>query len=141
MLQLQRVVLKGALSSYRPLPYRPPMATHPSLGQAGAVTAIGATPMLIGAAVSGVFAVAGFAWVRNTTSGFQKALGYILGGMGAIGALIGVGGALLWGNMVNAASTGINQQGNNPPLTLPPLPTVTERVPATDKSFDFNSFA
>ena len=137
MIQIVRVPLRGSMPSYRPLPYRPPAIRH-SLGQtaAGAVTAIGATPMLVGAAVSGVFAVAGFAWVRNTHSGFQKALGYILGGMGTIGAILGVGGALLWGNMVSAASSAISE-AKSAPLVLPPLPNQPAGMPT--QTFDFNS--
>lgn len=135
MLQIRPVPLLGQRNNYKPLPYRPVTPSGAALGQTGAVAALGALPLLLGAAIGGGIAWAGFS-MASKNKGVAQVVGYIIGSLGALGALGGTLGAILWATGVYVAQDAINAsekgfvesveraRAQSQPMTEPSLPGV-----------------
>ncbi len=99
MIQVRQVPIMGAplyrAPAWRPARFIVSGPPRAKVGQTGALAAMGAIPLLFGAALG-----AGAAWVGFSTGSKEKgllsALGYTVGSLGALGALFGVVGTLFW---------------------------------------------
>lgn len=127
-IQIRPVALAGQ-APYRMPAWRPaPMALveRPKMGQSTAgVAAIGAIPMLLGAAWG-----AGAAWVGFSTGAREKGLlsilGYVVGSVGALGAIFGTLGAILWVSGVAVFGEEIQRDLQPSPSPVPgPVPPTT----------------
>lgn len=122
--------------AWSPKPFAPAVARGRAvpaverLGQSTAgVAALGAVPLLLGAALG-----AGTAWVGFSTgsreSGILSILGYLVGSLGALAALGGTLGALLWIAGVGTAAGEIERMRQE----MPPPGVQRAAAPTVDVS-------
>lgn len=97
------------ISGWKPARAMASAQKHAEMGQLGGVAAVGALGLLLYGALG-----AGAAWVGFSTGarekGFLSILGYGIGSLGALAALGGTIGAILWVAGVSMASSAIDAE-------------------------------
>lgn len=120
------------------MPWRPANVlsgpqNRPEMGQATGIAAFGAFGLLLAAAIG-----AGTAWVGFSTGqrekGFLSILGYGIGSVGALGALMGTLGAILWVTGVSMVSSEIEASKERQQEFLRQMQTTTPSVPSIPPS-------